>query len=402
MFKLEKKYWIAIFCKVCVILTTFLVSIFINRGLGVESKGEYAYVINFVELLYVLFSVGIGQTYSTFKRSVGDSVRGTFISLGLIHGIIILLVGSLYVSIVKVEYGFAIVILTALAVMKIIISMIAVIEESIKRNVIQSVINIFYLVALAILYFTGACSLTAVLICYGLNDLVRILLLMKIYSMKPRLQKADFSELPAIYKTGLITMIVMLLITINYSVDTIMLKRMSTTYYVGLYSVGVTFSNMFLLIPDAFKEVLFGDSTQKTFNKSTAINSIKVSLAASLVILIGFLVFGKWAIGLFYGSDFLPSYNLTLTLFIGSLSMIFFKILQPIYISHGNQTRAAIFLACSAVANIGFNLVLIPKYNALGAAIASAISYTVCGGLFMIDYIKNFDKEVKKNGSLSK
>ena len=37
---------------------------------------------------------------------------------------------------------------------------------------------------------------------------------------------------------------------------------MSASYYVGLYSVGVNFSNMFLLIPDSFKEVLFGDSTR--------------------------------------------------------------------------------------------------------------------------------------------
>ncbi len=179
-------------------------------------------------------------------------------------------------------------------------------------------------------------------------------------------------------------MIVMLLISINYSVDTIMLKRMSASYYVGLYSVGVNFSNMFLLIPDSFKEVLFGDSTRNSFSKRIAINAIKVSLTASVICLFGFIFFGKFAIKAFYGVEYVPAYYITLILFLGSLSMIFFKILQPIYISHGNQKKAAFFLTCSAIANIAANYFLIPRLNAIGASIASAVSYTICGMLFFL------------------
>ena len=206
--------------------------------------------------------------------------------------------------------------------------------------------------------------------------------------MKPKCHDLSKGHLKKIYSMGFITMLVMLLISVNYHIDTIMLKTMSTSYYVGIYSVGVNFSNMFLLIPDAFKEVLFGDSTKKDFSTNIAFNSIKVSLAASIIILIGFVFLGKFAIKLFYGIDYLPAYQLTLILFVGSLSMIFFKILQPIYISHGKQSRAACFLVCSAVANIIANYFLIPRYNAVGASVASAISYTVCGVLFLGDYIR--------------
>ena len=125
-------------------------------------------------------------------------------------------------------------------------------------------------------------------------------------------------------------------------------------------------------------------------------NSIKISLLASAIILIGFICFGKIAIKVFYGTEFLPSYEITLILFIGSFSMIFFKILHPIYISHGNQTRAVLILSCSAVANIITNLMLIPRYNAVGAAVASAVSYTVCGCLFLLDYLRNYEKMCNK------
>lgn len=387
--RLEKKYWIAIVCKMCVILTTFFISIFLNRGLGVESKGEYQYVVNLVELLYVLLSVGIGQTYSTFLRSQGnDNCRETFITLGWIHAIIILLIGGFFVVIRKPDYGLTIVILTSIAVLKIIISMIAVVENSVQRNIIQSIIDIVHLIILSLLYFSSTCTLTNVLICYALNDIVKIIALVCTYKMKPSLKNLECNFLKNVYKTGIVTMVVMLLINVNYYIDTIMLNAISNTYHMGIYSVAVTFANMFLLIPDAFKEVLFGDSIKKDFRKVTVINSIKISLLASIVILIGFIVFGKFMIEFLYGAEYAPSYSLTLILFIGSLFMIFFKILQPVYISHGSQKKAAIFLSISATMNIVTNYFMIPKYDSKGAAMASAVSYGVCGVLFLIDYLR--------------
>lgn len=206
--------------------------------------------------------------------------------------------------------------------------------------------------------------------------------------MAPRLEKISISKLKKIYSIGILTMIVTLLISVNYSIDTIMLKHMTNNYNVGIYSVAVTFSNMFLLIPDAFKEVLFGDSTDKNFSRKTAFSAIRVSFITSGIILIGFVLFGKFAIRLLYGSDYIKAFELTLIIFLGSLSMIFFKILQPIYIAEGKQKRAVYFLTCSSIINIVLNVILIPKYGYYGAAIASAISYTVCGCLFFVDYLK--------------
>lgn len=388
MLSVDRKYWIALVCKIIFIATSFLITIFINRGLGVENKGNYAFIIHVVEIFYVFLSFGIGQAYSTFKRSYDDKYRFIFILLGLLQGLLTLFAGLLLICIFKIEYGLAIVILTSLEVVKIIFAMIAVIENSIKRNIIMTILNVVYLLALFLLYSCNVKSLDIYLLCYGINDIILIIWLFKSYKMKIYYNRIKQNDLIAIYKTGFITMIVMFLISINYSVDIVMLKHISTSYYTGLYSVGVTFSNMFLLIPDSFKEVLFGDSTKKDFNKNLAYNSIKISFVASFIILIGFIICGEWAINLFYGNDYSPSYSLTLVLFIGSLSMIFFKILQPIYIAHGNQSKAAIFLACSAVINIFLNICLIPKYNAMGAAISSAISYTICGLLFYIYYKK--------------
>lgn len=168
-----------------------------------------------------------------------------------------------------------------------------------------------------------------------------------------------------------------------------MLKQMSSSYNVGIYSVAVTFSNMFLMVPDSFKEILFGDSAKRTFEKNKAINAIKVSFLFMILLIIGFLSFGEFAITLLYGSSYIKAFPITLVIFLGSLSMIFFKILQPIYISQGKQSVAIKILSVSALINISLNWYLIPNYQITGAAIASAISYTVCGLFFIIDYLRN-------------
>lgn len=397
MIYLDKKYWIAVLCKIAMILSSFLVSIFINRGLGVTAKGEYAYVINLVEMLCILGCVGLGQTYSTFLKKAPHtsfSNRNVFTSLSFLHGIIILLLGCIVTHIVNSSYGMIVTCLTALATVKFNLSMIAVIEESIKRNVIQAEVNLIYFVGLMFLYFTENCSLAVVLFCYGLNELLRIFMLMKAYHLKPGHCTISPKVLKEIYSVGLLTMVVVLLISVNYSVDTIMLRHMTNNYQVGIYSVAVTFSNMFLLIPDAFKEVLLGDSTKKTFSKEAAFAPIKISVIISGFILIVFLFVGKFAIYILYGVDYLPSYSLTLILFCGSLSMIFFKILHPIYISSGQQIKVTLFLIGSAVTNVVANLILIPRLESAGAAIASAISYTTCGLLFVFDYTHPFKNKL--------
>ena len=223
--RLTKEYWIAIICKLCVIITEFLITVFINRGLGIYVKGEYSYIIKVVEVLYIFFSFGIGQTYSTFKRSKGEDMKNLFVALGLSHTILIILFGGLYIFLVKPEYGISIVLLTAIAVLKVIVSMIAVIEKSITRNVLQAVINSVYMIGLFLLYISRTANLITVLFCYGISDVIRIVILMVLYKMKPSLKGINKEIIKAIYITGFITMLVMLLTSINYSVDTIMLKK---------------------------------------------------------------------------------------------------------------------------------------------------------------------------------
>lgn len=391
--RLKKDYWIAIICKVVVILTELLITVFINRGLGVASKGEYAYIMKIVEVAYIFCSIGLGQAYATFRKRGEEKLRDAFVFLGFLQSTLVLICGVIIVKLFSVDYGVIIVVLTALSVLKFIFSMIAVIEKNILRNVIQVAINIIYVVSLAILFFTEVCSLSTVLLCYGTVEVIRIIILCLLYKLKPSFKQLSKTTILEIYKIGFTTMILMVLVTLNYSIDTVMIRNMSSSYSTGIYSVGVNFSSMFLMIPDAFKDVLFGDASKKNFDSHTAYSAIKVSIGISVLGIVAWLLMGKFAISLLYGTDYLSSYHVTTILFFGCISLTFFKILQPIFIADGNQTIACIYLGISVLSNIVANYFLIPSLDYIGAAFASVISYSVCGGLFLLKYQRKIHKE---------
>lgn len=392
--KLKKDYWIAIICKAIVILTELLITIFINRGLGVASKGEYAYIMKIVEVAYIFCSIGLGQAYATFKKRGEEKLRDSFVFLGILQSALVLVFGLIIVKLFSIDYGVIIVVLTALSVLKFIFSMIAVIEKNILRNIIQVAINIIYMIALAVLFFSKISSLSMILLCYGIVEIMRIIILCLLYRLKPSFKYLCKTTFLEIYKIGFTTMILMILVTLNYSIDTVMIRNMSSSYSTGIYSVGVNFSSMFLMIPDAFKDVLFGDASKKNFDSHTAYSAIKVSISISVLGIIAWLLLGKFAITLLYGIDYLNSYHVTTVLFLGCISLTFFKILQPIFIANGNQIIACIYLGISVLSNIIANYFLIPSMDYIGAAIASVISYSVCGGLFLFKYQRKIHKEI--------
>ncbi len=392
---LKRDYWIAIVCRAGIILTELMITIFLNRGLGVAAKGEYSYIIRMVEMLYVFGGLGIGQAYTMFKKEGNTQIRGTIVTLSFIQALatggFVFIIGK----IVDLTYTKEIALLSTLAVIKWIIAMIAVIENSIKKNLMQVSINIVYTTILAILFFRREIELKNVIGIYVLIDTIKIILMLGLYKMKPAVKSFKLNSLKKLYKVGILTMIFSLLTTVNYSFSTIMLKELSTSYAVGIYSVGSNFTTLFLLIPDAFKEVLFGDSTEKNFSAKTVKNAIGVSTGIAMIAMLGWLIFGKLAIKILYGTEYMESYAVTSVLFVGCFSLIFFKILQPIYISNGKQKIAIVFLLVSAILNMIMNWFLIPRHGFMGAAVTTAASYSVCGIAFLIYYVRQQKKQLK-------
>ena len=390
-------YIIAIISKLSIVLLSLFTTAMINRCLGVELKGEYAYINNWVSILITIFSLGIGQTYSTYRRKYGEEPKNTFIALTLIQSAIVFML-FIIACLLKANYYVCMSLLvTVFAVLRSNILYIAAIEDIKKRDINNIIYKILYTILVFIVFINKIKSLDVMIGLLVADEIIIVVGTFIKYKFKPDLKfiKKDKATLAKIYKLGSISMLMFLMMTLNYHLDVIMLKKMADSYSVGLYSVGVTLANLLWLVPDAFKDVLFHKTAKEDSIKDIVL-SVKFNIVLDVIIIIGFIILGKWFIKFMYGTEYLNSYLVTIILFIGSLSMVIYKLIHPLYISKGKQIIVFIILLISVVINAICNSVLIPAFGIIGAAIASVVSYTICSLMFLIKFCREYQVKISE------
>ncbi len=88
------------------------------------------------------------------------------------------------------------------------------------------------------------------------------------------------------------------------------------------------------------------------------------------------LTLGKPILWLF-GPEFMTGYPAMFALVVGLLARSFAGPLQGLMIATGQQNTAALAMGAAVLVNIAFNVLLIPKFGLVGAAAATAISFSV-------------------------
>ncbi len=385
----KKIYLTAIVSKLSIVFLGIVTSALINRHLGVFLKGEYAYIINIVSILTILFSFGLSQTYSTYKRNYKEDLLGFFIFISLVQtGIIFFLA---LVSFVFQNITLTLLfMLTSGGILRTNILCFAAIEDIKKRDFNNIFYKIFYLIIVVIAYCFLPKSLEVMLLVTFIDEVIMIIGTFISFRFVPRFKGIDRLRLKTLFKLCFFCMMMHFLMNLNYNLDVLFLKSMTSSDLVGLYSVGTSLANMLWLIPDAFKDILIHKTTRRDSVQEIVL-VIKYSIYMSFIFIIGFVLLGKLFINVMYGLEFSNSYFCTIILFVGCLSMIIYKLIHPIYISKGKQSVVVKILFLSVLINIVLNLFLIPYFTIYGAAIASVFSYTTCSFIFLKIFCKEYN-----------
>ncbi|MEY8666346.1 polysaccharide biosynthesis C-terminal domain-containing protein [Enterococcus innesii] len=380
------------------IFVGLLSSAFMTRFLGVEFRGDYAFITQIVVIASNILGFGMYQSYSYFYKNSKNkevifrqyiTIYITQFVLYTILSILVLLLDSNYYM-----YFLAVILLPSQIFYQQLEATMAVenIRLKISLNMFLNTLRLF--INIIMFYFFSSSLLIAVSITLLLNLLISFSYII-IYKVKPSLKIINFSLISEIIRFSWLPMLTSLLITLNYSVDTIMLNYLSDSYSLSIYSVAAGIVTYFWFIPDAFKEVLVSKVTREKGNNSTNL-AIKISLLVMIFVIIAFIIFGNIAIYIFYGKEFMSSYPITIILAIGGISMIFYKMIGVVLLAEGDTKVYFINLLLSASSNIAINFVVIPLWGMYGAAISTVISYTLCGWLFLIFYCKKTSQSLKE------
>jgi O-antigen/teichoic acid export membrane protein len=172
------------------------------------------------------------------------------------------------------------------------------------------------------------------------------------------------------------------MVTINMNIDQVMLGNMSTSEELGNYAAAVKFSEVWYFIPTVICSSVFPAIVQakqqsrvEYYAKMQRLYDFMSFLSLSIALVVAFT--SKNILTSLLGAEY-SSAGTILILHIWSGIFIFFGVARGNWLVIEDMTRLSLITQLmGAVTNVVLNLFLIKQYGAIGAAIATLISYAV-------------------------
>ncbi len=190
-------------------------------------------------------------------------------------------------------------------------------------------------------------------------------------------------------KLGLVNAIAIFIMQLNYRLDILMLKKLSTLEEVGFYSLAMQIAEQLWHIPYAIESIVLSRSANTTDDKfvhRTVASIFRVSLLVGLAS--GLLIFfvAPYLIPLVFGHGFVKSVAMIQVVLPGVLILVGFRILNSRLTGMGKPQIAIYTFMPALVINFILNLFLIPRFGGIGAAWSTNVSYAAGSIIFVIIY----------------
>ena len=181
------------------------------------------------------------------------------------------------------------------------------------------------------------------------------------------------------------------MVIIYLKIDQVMIGLMMNDAQVGIYSVAVKFSEMFLFLPAALSVSLFPAiiaskkiSQEVYYSRFQKLFDLMTWVPMTFVIPL--FLFSNYIVVFLYGVEYaLAGPALAISIWSAVATSVKFGVEK--YLINENRTKIVFSNALiGAVLNIILNFLLIPTYGILGAALATVISYTASSYLGLLLY----------------
>ncbi len=377
-----------------------ITSVLVARGLGVDNRGTYALVILLSNLVIVFLNSGIEPaiTYQTARGvyNLREVIRGTFAL-------------TLWVSLIAIAITFALItfghrllfpnidpqyLYLSLAVIPVTLfdlNMVAILRGlqdfrgyNLTELLSQPIVLILTVIFVWVFKLGVLGAVLAVIIRYIVATIVGMILLrrnaVRLRDVISLLLNWSYSR--DVLAFGAKAYTYNIVTFLNQRVDVLMLNLFNMgTISIGLYDVAVTLGERMWILSRSVSLVTFSrvaaleDMEAQRARLTTTAARYVLWLQIIFSILVYF--FSEWGIVLVYGEDYHASATALRLLLPGIISLGMAHVLSNDIAGRGKPQYIAIQSAVTVVLNIGLNVILIPRLNFVGAALASSISYPI-------------------------
>lgn len=384
---ISNSFWM-MFSKIYSMIISLVVGSLSARYLGPSNYGLLNYGTAIISFFTTVSSLGLSFTLvveMVKKNEKTGSYLGTALIMRFCAAIISFLGIILIVAILEPQNKL-LQIVTALQALSVILNTYEILLYWFQMNLQMKFVTIASMVALTVTgiwrilllilnasveFFALSNSVTA-LVCGGI---VLIIFLKKDH---PRL-KWNWNDGVYLLKGSYHFIISGLAVTLYSQLDRIMLGKMLSTDTVGYYSAAMVIATMWEFVPHALinsTRPVLTDLKQKDeveYIKKYKLLLLAISLLGIFVSL-GFMIFGKLAVVILYGSSYLPAVPV-LKILIWSTSFSMIGTARVVWLVNEEMGGfEKYFTVMGSIVNVVLNAVFIPRWGITGAAITTLIS----------------------------
>jgi len=377
------------------IVVGFILGIWIARYLGPANLGLLDYSIAFCSLFTALASLGLGGIVVrelVREPDQREEILASAFAMLAVAGVITFLLAVATIRALRQE-DFEVQLLVAIVAAGLIFQAFTVVEFWFKalvqsRYTVYARSAAFLILSLVkvILLLSGAPLIYFALAVLAEIALGAVLLFLVFRARGYRLRpgKANTSRCKSLLKDSWPAIISCLSIALFMKIDMVMLGEMTDNATVGIYSAVSRVSMIWYFLPGIIVSSVFpfiievkADNQELYTRRVAQLFSLMTILALPIIILT--MIFSDALVGLLYGTPYAAA-GPVLAIHIMGCWFVFLGQAQEPWDVAENLLRLAMFRTASgALINIILNLLFIPQYAAIGAAVASVLSLFIAG-----------------------
>ena len=367
----------------------FIWTILMARYLGVEQYGIFGFAVSLTGILCILFDFGIGihsvrhiaTDYDSAPKYLGNAIplKGLFSIFGFFVILIVLIIMkcdqltitvTLLITIEQIIKKFV----------ELMTSTFQAFEEGKFQGISNTLLNVLTFIFILIAIYTDL-GLYGISLAYIIANMITLLYCYHVLTKhltKPNYElDKDFCKMITLAAIPFAATVI--LSSIYYSIDMVMLENIVGSYATGIYNATYKLISILTLFYGIYSAVIF-PVMSKFFKNDESIllilyeKSIKYLLLVIIPIAIATLYYSTDIIHLIYGHQYDASSSV-LSILIWTVCLLFISgagntLLNASY----KEVTVTKIYAIAAVFNVALNLILIPYLSYDGAAITTVLS----------------------------
>ena len=368
----------------------------ITRRLGAEGLGSYNLVLSFFFIAHAFTSLGLSPLVTRGIARQPNSAGRVFATASMLGVPVSLLIGAGLLVAVRIggygpEIGYAALLASAALVPSIIYlhaESMFIAMERVDVMVVVAVLENVLRVAAGLLLLLNGFGVVALVGSFALcRVLAMIGMLAYIHRIcRPVRWEVDRSVLKELIQSIPVFGGILLASTLYQSIDVLILSRLGNIEAVGFYTAAYRLMTIAMVVPKSFNTTIYPvlsrlfSECSLTFKKANSL-SLRYLLLLLLPVAVAIDGTANTVVPLLFGEEMAPAASALRILIWTLVPYGIARVLASLLVASDRQRIDLAVNGIGLVANVGLNILLIPRYGFIGCSWANLLSMLVFLGM---------------------